>query len=117
MKKNFTGEDKLLHDLHQLAAHTNEGGYKTRAAYKSHMRNFIRFYWREYHGQKLSNIEGKHIRAYAEYMKAQGLSPTTIKSRLSGIRFYQRKAGGKKTLPDNKTLCLEKRKVGRVDRA
>ena len=117
MKKNFTGEDKLLHDLNQLAAHTNEGGYKTRAAYKSHMRNFIRFYWREYHGQKLSNIEGKHIRAYAEYMKAQGLSPTTIKSRLSGIRFYQRKAGGKKTLPDNKTLGLEKRKVGRVDRA
>ena len=41
MKKNFTGEDKLLHDLNQLAAHTNEGGYKTRAAYKSHMRNLF----------------------------------------------------------------------------
>ena len=117
MGKKFTGEDKLLQELNRLVREINEKGIKTRAAYKSHMRNFLRFYWREYHGQKISNIEGKHIRAYAAYMKEQGLAPTTIKSRLSGIRFYHEKAGGKKKLPDNKELGLEKRKVGTYDRA
>lgn len=117
MGKKFTGEDKLLQELYRLVREINEKGIKTRASYKSHMRNFLRFYWREYHGQKISNIEGKHIRAYVAYMKERKLSPNTIKSRLSGIRFYHEKAGGKKNLPDNNELGLEKRKSGTYDRA
>lgn len=117
MGKTFTGEDKLLQELNRLARENNEKGHKSRVAYKSHMRNFLRFYWREYHGQKISNVQGKHLRAYVEYMKKQGLAPATIKSRISGIRFFHKKAGGKKNLPDNKTLGLEKRKVGTEDRA
>lgn len=117
MGKNLTGEDKLLRDVDRLAAQNNEKGFKTREAYKGDMKLFARFYWRNYHGQKLCNIEGKHIRAYVEYMREQDLSPATIKSRLSGIRFFHRLAGGKKRLPDNKELGLEKRKVGTEDRA
>ena len=117
MGKNFTGEDKLLQELNRLARENNEKGQKSRAAYKSHMRNFLRFYWRRFHGQKISNIEGKHIRAYVEYMKEQRLSPYTIKSRVSGIRFFHKKAGGKKSLPDNKELGLEKRTIGAYDRS
>lgn len=117
MGKIFTGEDKLMQQLNDLVRQTNEKSFKTRETYKNHMAPFLRFYWRNYHGQKISNIEGKHLRAYVEYMKEQGLSPATVKSRLSGIRFFHRKAGGKKRLPDNKELGLEKRKVGTVDRA
>lgn len=51
MGKTFTGEDKLLQELNRLARENNEKGHKSRVAYKSHMRNFLRFYWREYHGQ------------------------------------------------------------------
>ena len=117
MGKQFTGEDKLLQQLNDLYKRTNEKSYKTRATYKNHMAPFLRFYWREFHGQKISNIEGKHLRAYVASMQEQGLSPSTIKSRLSGIRFFHSKSGGKKRLPDNASLGLEKRKVGTVDRA
>ena len=61
MGKKLTGEDKLLRDVDRLAAQNNEKGFKTREAYKGDMKLFARFYWRNYHGQKLCNIEGKHM--------------------------------------------------------
>lgn len=117
MGKKFTGEDKLIQQKNTLANNTNEKSFKTIATYSYDMNPFCHFAWQEFHVQKISNIEGKHIRAYVKHMQEQGLSPSTIKSRLSAIRFFHRLAGGKKHLPDNKELDLEKRKVGTEDRA
>ena len=117
MGKIMTGEERLIQDSRRMMKGINENGYKTRAAYVNHVEQFLKFYWRRFHGQKLANVRGDHIRAYVKEMQEKGLSPSTIKSRLSAIRFAHEKAGGKRHLPDNKELGLEKRKVGKVDRA
>ena len=117
MGEKFTGGDKLIQQKNALASNTNEKSFKTIATYSYNMNPPCHFLWEKFHLQKISNIEGKHIRAYVKHMQEQGLSPATIKSRLSAIRFFHRLAGGKKRLPDNKELGLEKRKVGTEDRA
>ena len=117
MGKTMTGEERLIQDFRRMMKGINENGYKTRAAYGNHVEQFLKFYWRKFHGQKLANVRGDHIRAYVKEMQEKGLSPSTIKSRLSAIRFAHEKAGGKRRLPDNKELGLEKRKVGKEDRA
>ena len=117
MGKIMTGEERLIQDSRRMMKGINENGYKTRAAYVNHVEQFLKFYWRRFHGQKLANVRGDHIRAYVKEMQEKGLSPSTIKSRLSAIRFAHEKAGGKRRLPDNKELGLEKRKVGKEDRA
>ncbi len=117
MGEKFTGGDKLIQQKNTLANNTHEKSFKTIATYSYNMNPPCHFLWEKFHLQKISNIEGKHIRAYVKHMQEQGLSPSTIKSRLSAIRFFHRLAGGKKRLPDNKELGLEKRKVGTEDRA
>ena len=107
MGEKFTGGDKLIQQTKTLASNTNEKSFKTIATYSYNINPFCRFAFDKFHLQKISNIDGKHIRAYVKHMQEQGLSPATIKSRLSAIRFFHRLAGGKKRLPDNKELGLE----------
>ena len=99
MGKSMTGEERLIQDFRRMMKGINENGYKTRAAYGNHAEQFLKFYWRKFHGQKLANVRGDHIRAYVKEMQEKGLSPSTIKSRLSAIRFAHEKAGGKRRLP------------------
>ncbi len=64
-------------------------------------------------------MSGKHLAAYVEYMQAAGLSASTIKTDLSGIRFFHSKISeAKYKLPDNNELSveLERRRFGGVDR-
>ncbi len=69
------------------------------------------------HLQKMTNVEARHVYDYVEYMKEKGLAPSTIMSDLSGIRKYYRHNGCKNKLPLNTKLNLEKREVGKYDRA
>ncbi len=65
------------------------------------------------------DISGKHLAAYVEYMQAKGLSASTIKTDLSGIRFFHSKiSSAKYKLPSNDELSveLERRRFGGVDR-
>jgi len=59
------------------------------------------------------------IVAYVKYMQAKGLSASTIKTDLSGIRFFHSKISkAKYKLPSNNELSveLERRRFGAVDR-
>jgi len=51
--------------------------------------------------QKFANIKEKHLIAYVEKLKESKISPSTVLSDLSGIRFFHKLSGEKFTLPSN----------------
>ncbi len=115
-----TGNFMCLADqLESLARHNRQGSELTKRRNYAAMKRFCAFLADTYHLQKLANISGKHLAAYVESMQAAGLSASTIKTDLSGIRFFHSKISkAKYQLPDNKELSveLERRRFGGVDR-
>lgn len=114
-KNKRTAYDNVMDQVNSVKSHINIRSFKTVSTYYGHTSLFVRYYVDEWHGQKFVNVSGKHIRGYVKKMQEQGLSPSTIKARLSGIRFFYDQAGGKNRLPDNKELGLEKRQTGKVN--
>ena len=107
----------LLAQLDRLFRHNRQGSYKTRQRYYEAMKRFCRFLAEHYRTEKLANIGAKHIDAYSNYMKAKGLSPSTIKTDLAAVRFWHDQIpNAKNRLPTNSSLKLERRTFGRVDR-
>ncbi len=111
-----TGYDNLLDQL-EKARKQMRRSHKTQKDYPAHTRQFLKFCYNKFHTQKFVNISGKHLRAYAEYMKNKGYSPNTVKSYFSGIRYMYEAAGGKNKLPSNVELGLEKRKLNEFNYA
>lgn len=110
-------KENLVVQINKIFNNTREGGYKTRARYQESCGRFAVFLAQEFKLQKFSNIQGKHITAYVKHMQAEGKSPATIKTDLSGIRYAYNKSGGRNRLPDNDRLGLEKRSYGTIDKA
>jgi len=110
-------KENLVVQINKIFNNTREGGYKTRARYQEACKRFAGFLAQEFKLQKFTNIKGKHIVAYVKHMQAEGKSPDTIKTDLSGIRYAHNKGGGRNRLPDNDKLNLEERSYGKVDKA
>jgi len=109
--------NNLLAQLDRLFRHNRQGSYKTRQRYLEAMKRFCRFLAEYYRSEKLANIGAKHIDSYASYMKAKGLSASTIKTDLAAIRFWHDQIpSAKNKLPANMSLGLERRTFGRTDR-
>ena len=109
----------LTAQLDKLARHNRQGSYRTKERYYEACKRFCRFLAETYHLQKLSNISGKHLTAYVEYMQSTGKSASTVKTDLAAIRFFHDKMeNAKYRLPDNSELSveLEKRTFGGTDR-
>ncbi len=109
----------LVAQLDSIARHNRQGSELTKRRDYAAMKRFCAFLADAFHFQKLANISGKHLAAYVEYMQAKGLSPSTIKTDLSGIRFFHSKISkAKYKLPSNDELSvgLERRRFGDVDR-
>ncbi len=109
----------LAAQLDSLARHNRQRSELTKRRNYAAMKRFCAFLADTYHLQKLANISGKHLAAYVESMQAAGLSASTIKTDLSGIRFFHSKISKSKyQLPDNKELSveLERRRFGGMDR-
>ncbi len=109
----------LVAQLDSLARHNRQGSELTKRRNYAAMKRFCAFLADTFHLQKLANISGKHLAAYVEYMQAKGLSASTIKTDLSGIRFFHSKISkAKYQLPSNDELSveLERRRFGDVDR-
>lgn len=109
----------LIAQLESLARHNRQGSYQTKARYFEALKRLCVFLAVEYRLQKLSNISGKHLAAYVEYMQQSGKSASTIKTDLSAIRFFHDKMGNTRhRLPDNNELGveLERRRFGKTDR-
>jgi len=109
----------LVAQLDSIARHNRQGSKLTKRRDYAAMKRFCAFLADAFHLQKLANISGKHLAAYVEYMQAKGLSPSTIKTDLSGIRFFHSKiSNAKYKLPTNNELSvmLERRRFGGKDR-
>jgi site-specific recombinase XerC len=117
--KNYTGKaGNLLAQLDKIYRHNRQGSFKTKERYYEAMKRFCRFVSERFNLQKLANISEKHIFAYVEDMKNRELSPGTIKTELSAIRFWHDKiSDARYELPTNEVLNIEKRTFGGVDRA
>ena len=115
--KKRTNEDQIFDQLNKAYKRNNTKSFVTQNDYYKYAKMMGSFYAKNFNGQKFVNISGKHLRAYIEEMKQKGLAPTTMRARLSGIRFYYEIMGGKNRLPDNESLGLDKRRLGKEDRA
>ncbi len=105
-----TAYDNLLDQL-EKAQKSMRKSFKTRRDYALHTKQFLKFCDKYFHTQKFANVSGKHLRAFTDFLKKEGYSPSTIKSYVSGIRHMYELANGKYRLPDNTELGLEKRRL------
>lgn len=107
----------LNEQIISLYKHCNEKSFKTRARYYEAAKRFCCFLAARFRLEKFKNVDDRHLRAYAEYLKAIGASPATIQAELAGIRFFHRLSGSKNKLSENSRLNLPKRAVGTENRA
>lgn len=115
MKENLY--TNLLIQAEKIRRHCRQGSYKTRERYFEAFKRFIRYVAKEFRLQRIANIQPKHIFSYVEYLKENEYAPSTIKTDLSAIRFWQDQIpGARNTLPTNAELTLERRTFGGVDR-
>lgn len=115
--KNDGIYETLINQLNRLARHNRQGSYHTKQRYYEAMQRFCRYLADEFRLQKLANISGKHLAAYAEYMKASGKAASTIKTDLAAIRFFHDLIGDRNhPLPENAELHLGQRHFGEQDR-
>ena len=112
-------EKTLREQLNKLDKHNRQGSKETQKRYRETCTRFLRHLARNFHLRKLNNISGKHLVSYVEYMQKKGLAASTIKTELSGIRFFHDKMDAKYRLPSNDQLGieLERRRFGGVNRA
>ena len=109
----------LIAQLDKTARHNRQGSFRTKERYYEAMQRFCKFLSEQYRLQKLANINGKHLTAYALYLQEEGKSASTIKTDLAAIRFFHDKMERTKyRLPSNDDLAveLERRRFGGVDR-
>ena len=114
--------ENLQHQMDKLFNHVNQGSIKTRYRYREAVNRFCQFVADEFRLQKFENVQEKHIVAYVKHMQEKGLSASTIKTELSGIRFFHDQVKSRYRLPDNQKLgelgaTLERRKFRAVPRA
>ena len=106
----------LVAQLDSILKHSNERSIKSRYRYYEAAKRFCRFLADNYRLQKFKNVEERHFRAYADYLKENNAA-TTIQTDLSGIRYFHEKSGSKNKLSQNDHLDLPKRAVGKENRA
>ena len=114
MKTTFKN---LAAQAEKLRRHNRQGSYKTKERYYEAFLRFLRFTAERFRLEKLANLSGKHLAVYVADMQSRGLSPATIKTELSAIRFWHDQIPNVRyALPDNRELALERRVFGKQDR-
>ena len=115
---NKSGSYKNLENqLNSILKNTNENSIRTRYRYLDSCKRFCEYLNDTYSLQKFKNCSSKHLISYVAHMKEQGLSPSTIKTEVAGIRWYHSRSGSKNILVDNSKLDLTPREYGKQNRA
>lgn len=110
--------NNMMNQIDKIMRHANQGSVNTRFRYYESVKNYCKFVTKHYGLQKFTNTKARHVEAWVEHMKTiQNLAPKTIKSHISGLRYFYDQAGGKNHLPDNEKLNLESTPKYGVDRA
>lgn len=117
MREETGTAQNLIAQIDKIYKNCNEKGFQTRARYYEATKRFCRFTAEEFKSQKFANTQPKHIRSYVEHLYENGASGNTVRTELSGIRFFYERSGGTNVLPDNNELGIPSRQVGECDRA
>lgn len=118
-------KENLMCQVRSVFKEMNQDSYATRFRYLQGEDRFCGYLAEQFKTQKLENIQTKHILSYICYMQDKGLSPSTIKTDIAGIRYFHSYTDSKNKLLDNNGLkeklkdmgrTLERRQVGGIDR-
>lgn len=117
MGTNNNIAQNLFNQVDKLHRHSRLGAYRTRERYYEAVNRFCLFLAMLFRLQKFSNVAPKHVFAYVAFLQENGLAPSTIKTDLSGIRYYHDLLDNPRySIPDNSELNLERRRFVGVDR-
>jgi len=112
--------DDLTYTLRQLCQRNRDGSYTTQADRMRSLSLAAR-QLREagFRQMKASSLKGKHVQTLLDRWQSEGLSPGTIKNRLSHLRWWAEKIGKAGILPaDNMQLGVaERRYVTNISKA
>lgn len=112
--------DDLTYTLRQLCQRNRDGSHTTQADRMRSLSLAAR-QLREagFQQMKTSSLKGKHVQALLDRWQGEGLSPGTIKNRLSHLRWWAEKIGKAGILPvDNTQLGVpERRYVTNISKA
>ena len=103
--------DKLQWDLKQLCKRNRDGSFSTQAA----RWRILDLAARElvalgYADMRAQSLKPKHVDALVNYWQGKGLSASTVKNRLSGLRWWAEKVGKASVVPaDNERLGVADR--------
>jgi len=114
--------DNLGEQLQKVIRLSNQNKFETRIRYKNAQERFISYLAKTFKLQKLSNLSDKHVKSYAEFLKASGKAHSYIKTELSAIRFLENsilftKGPLSESTAFNKSIGLSSTPDGRADRA
>lgn len=118
-------KNNLMIQVKSIFSDMNNDSYSTRYRYLQAEDRFTTFLAENYKTQKIDNVQSKHLVAYVCNMQDKGLSSSTIKTDIAGIRYFHSYTDSKNILLDNDGLKaklqdidrdLDRRKVGGIDR-
>ena len=112
--------DDLTYTLRQLCQRNRDGSHNTQAD-RMHSLSLAARQLREagFRQMKASSLKGKHVQTLLDRWQGEGLSPGTIKNRLSHLRWWAEKISKAGILPaDNAQLGVaERRYVTNISKA
>jgi integrase len=107
---------QLVNQIDKIYRHLHQGSYKTRPRYRAAVLDYCAFVAAEFHLQKFQNTKSKHVTAWVHNMKSRHLGPSTIKTNLSGLRFFLDQVFSSEFIPSNNDLELTERVLQGIDR-
>lgn len=118
-------KENLMCQVRSVFGDMNQDSIATRYRYLQAEDRFCTFLSETFKTQKLENVQTKHLMSYVCAMQDKGLSPSTIKTDIAGIRYFHEHMDSKNKLLDNDGLkaklqeidrTLDRRQVGGIDR-
>jgi site-specific recombinase XerC len=110
--------ENLEKQINSVFKHNRQGSYKTKEKYQNDTKHFAKFLAKEFRLQNMRNISDKHLEKYVQCMQELKLAPSTIKDRLTAVRFFHDKLDHTRhILSPNQKFELERRQFGGVNRA
>lgn len=85
--------------------------------YRDSVSKFLSFCAERFRLQKMAKVTDKHLRAYVEWRRENGIAEKTIKEDLAAVRFFHRYTGSERRLAPNEAFGLRPTPQGGVDRA
>lgn len=109
-EKELNMYKSLKAEIEAKFRHINTGSYQSKYRYKESVKLMARVLVSGWEKKNLNRVRVKHIQYFADYMKNNGYSNSSITTNLSGVRYYfDHTSSGKQYIPTNKELGVKPR--------